>query len=645
MKVWKKITAALLCFVLIGAGTATVAVAATNNDVTKDESVYLILNPDGSVNKQIVSCWVHADAGLGKITDISTLGDITNVKSDVQPSIDGDEVKWNTTDTDVYYNGTTNKKPPVSAKITYTLDGKMISAQDLMGKSGDLTINIKLTNNEKETKMIDGESRTIYTPFAAALVIDMPNDIFTQVDAGDSQIFTDSKHQIVSYLSLPGLAETFDGVLEDTLEDFDENLADEFQISAEVTGFEMPSIIIASATDLTELENININDDLTSISEGIDELENATTQLQDGIDLLADALRDYDSAMGELETGNDQFNDAVFSVAAGSAELMSGADQLKTASALLRSSVENEMIPGLAASAGVQQQLTEKMAALELQLAFVSTPDMAALSAQLNASISNVCDASSDATILVLTGAGFGSLAPEQQAAITAARTQIKEQASAELAAVMATLDMSALENLETSLTEIRALSDQLMGSMAQLTSSLYDPNDDPSNPQTMANAIIALAIGAEDLYNGSAEMNAGVHELSGASNELAASVAALKEASNEIADKSGDLDDGMGEYVNEGLSEIFESDVIDELMTASAIKDEMQAQADEYNTYCGAPEGAETSLKFIMKLTEVEASEAQTEESTEEPVADADTVAAAPTIWQRIGNFFLNLL
>lgn len=607
MKHTKKIIAILLTIVLISLNTATAMAVDLNDSITKDENVYIILNPDGSVKQQIVSCWVHSDDGLKGVEDISALKDITNVKSTIEPEIDGGRVLWNTDETDIYYNGTIEKQPPISVAVEYTLDGKRMKAEDLMGKSGKLTINIKLQNNLKETKMIEGKSRTIYTPLAATIVMDLPNDIFTQVKAEDAQIFTDSRHQIINYVTLPGIADNFDGVMEDALEDFDSNLKEEFNIIADVENFEMPEIVIAAATSLVDLKDININEKVTELTEGIDELEEASKKIEDGISLLSDKLDEFDGKMGELEEGYVKFDNAVKDVLAGTSQLVSGADQLKNASSLLKTKVTDELIPGLNGSEGIQNQLTEKMQVLETQLASMHLPDMEALQTQLVNAISSVCDTSSNVTIQVLTGQTFDNLNPDQQTALTNAKNQIKQNAAGQIAEMMGALDLSDLENLKVTLTEIKGLSDQLMGSMSLLTASLYNPNDDPSNPQTLSNAIFALAIGADDLYEGTKDLQSGVSKLSGGSDNIESKIQAFNDASGQLSDKSGKLDNGMDEFVNEGLSEIYDSNIIKDLSTAVAIKDEMQAQADAYQSYSGSPDGISSTVKFIMKFDEID--------------------------------------
>ena len=147
--------------------TAVAPVIAEGDDkqdatLTKQESVYLILNPDGSTQSQTVSCWLHNDGGLKGITDFSNLSDIQNIKSDVKPQQNIDTVTWDTDDVDVYYNGTSTKTPPVTLSITYSLDGTEMTEKELRGKSGHLEMTIHVTNNEKQRKTINGKEQDLW---------------------------------------------------------------------------------------------------------------------------------------------------------------------------------------------------------------------------------------------------------------------------------------------------------------------------------------------------------------------------------------------------------------------------------------------------------------------------------------------------
>ncbi len=114
------------------------AFAATKAPFSKDETVYAVMAADGSVTKTTVSEHLYNADGLAGVEDRSTLKNIVNTESFAEYTRNGDTLVWNTDDTDVYYKGDTDRQLPISAKVTYTLDGRTAPLSELLGRSGHL---------------------------------------------------------------------------------------------------------------------------------------------------------------------------------------------------------------------------------------------------------------------------------------------------------------------------------------------------------------------------------------------------------------------------------------------------------------------------------------------------------------------------
>ena len=83
--------------------------AATGEDaaVSKEETVYVNANADGSEDQITVSNWLK-NAGTEKnLQDESELKDIKNVKGDEEFTQSGNKLTWQTDGEDIYYQGTT----------------------------------------------------------------------------------------------------------------------------------------------------------------------------------------------------------------------------------------------------------------------------------------------------------------------------------------------------------------------------------------------------------------------------------------------------------------------------------------------------------------------------------------------------------
>ncbi len=68
-----RITAAALCAALLFGAAAPVLAEGTSASAEKDETVYMVLNEDGSVRSQTVSVWLHDENGLAGAADRSSL--------------------------------------------------------------------------------------------------------------------------------------------------------------------------------------------------------------------------------------------------------------------------------------------------------------------------------------------------------------------------------------------------------------------------------------------------------------------------------------------------------------------------------------------------------------------------------------------
>ena len=186
----KPVSVALCAALLVGgsAGVTAYAVSAARQDApltgeakqpagskqkttltnSKDETVYVLTGTDGSVQKIIVSDWVKNTLGEGSLRDESGLDNIQNVKGNESYTPGGDNTKvWDAAGKDIYYQGNIDKQLPVGLSVTYQLDGKSITAEELAGKSGKVTIRFEYENNQYEVRTVNGVSQKVYVPFVA----------------------------------------------------------------------------------------------------------------------------------------------------------------------------------------------------------------------------------------------------------------------------------------------------------------------------------------------------------------------------------------------------------------------------------------------------------------------------------------------
>ncbi len=339
----KTITSALLATLLVAGSTLPLkAEGEDTSSVTKNESVYTVLNADGSVKKITVSDTLHSDEGFSNYTDTSDLTDVENLKSkDAVTSTNGGYT-WTSDSTDIYYQGTSTKDLPLNVKITYTLNDKEYAPEDMLGKSGHVKIKISVENTSKQTFTVGDKSYDLVTPFITGAGAMLDEDNFSNVEVNHGTVTSDSSHSIVAGVLIPGLRDGLEEVLDgETMSKLSDYLIDDITIEADTTDFESPTLMLAAATSTDALKEDFEDTDLTSIFDQLDELKDATNQLISGSKTLSDGAN-------TLADGASQLND-------GASSLLSGVDTLKSGTQALSDGATSATSGASALSSGLAQ--------------------------------------------------------------------------------------------------------------------------------------------------------------------------------------------------------------------------------------------------------------------------------------------------
>lgn len=329
------------------------SVSLKDNDADKDESVYLISDANGNVNKTIVVDHLKNKDKKDTLDDASNLSDIENVKGKEKFTQSGDKLTWQAGGKDIYYQGTATEEPPVTQKVTYYLDGKEISPEDLAGKSGKVKIRFDYTNTTSYTETVNGEKQTVSVPFAAITGLVL-GDGFENIEVTNGKAEVSNSSSVVLGYALPGLKDSL-GIKDGDL-DGDVNIPEYMEMTADVENFSMPAAMtfVVNASDYVSTDGIDTSD----LDDMINDLKDASTQLQDGsktlaegTDTLADGLSTlqsklgtFASGVGTLQSGLKTYTDGVSTLSGGlntlgnsTGVLVSGADKLNSGAGQLAS--------------------------------------------------------------------------------------------------------------------------------------------------------------------------------------------------------------------------------------------------------------------------------------------------------------------
>ena len=262
---------------------------------TRDEMVYVFDKADGTQDHVLVT---------EKVTD--SKGETTTNQS------------------------TSDKTAPVSIKVTYKLNGVETKPEDMIGKSGKVTIRYDYTNNEKKNITVNGKSQIAYVPFTMITGTLLPTDKFSNVEVTNGKVSKVGDNIIALGMAMPGLKDTlnlkFDG------ESLDMDIPEYFEISADVEDFELDmSMSVATTSTLNDIDTDDFDEEykMNELQSAADQLTDGTVTLQNGTQTLSDSIPALTDGVNQLNDGASQLKDGIYAYTDGATALAAGAGQLK----------------------------------------------------------------------------------------------------------------------------------------------------------------------------------------------------------------------------------------------------------------------------------------------------------------------------
>ena len=561
------------------------AFAATKAPFSKDETVYAVMAADGSVTKTTVSEHLYNADGLAGVEDKSTLKNIVNTESFAEYTRNGDTLVWNTDDTDVYYKGDTDRQLPISAKVTYTLDGRTAPLSELLGRSGHLVLTIDLTNHETGKVTVNGKERTIVTPLVTAVGVVLGDDA-SNVNAVNGLLESAAKSSVAAFVTLPGVKESLDGLLPEQVNGVAEYLQDSVTVEADVESLTAPQILLACAASAEALGQGDEVFDLDSLND-----------LTDGIAALNGATR-LDSGLGQLTEGLD-------TLTSNNAALTSGAQQV--ADGVLDSASQTLMENGL-----------------------IDTP---------------MTWDTYEAVIDDILSLGDKTLAAGRRKMVRTIWEQAPQFKASQLDIALYLAATRTDHDLEAALRLMQSFSpDFIMGWLKKLTDSdaqqkIHDElvyqtanSEDMASVRALKENLgqIRFFVSSVGQYaDGVAAAADGAHAAKAGSAQLAGGASALYDGVLQLQNGTDRLSGGLVQFNDEGISQLTGALDADQLHALQTVVEEMTGRLADYTSFAGVPEGASSRVKFLYKTAETPAETAPVETT-------ADNASE--------GNFFLRL-
>lgn len=584
----------LLFFSAVTAISFSASLPSKPEKVVDDETVYAIYDASGRWEKTIVVDWLRVTAkGKVIIEDVFEGTKAENLKGSEKPVIRKDSIRWVLNvngERDFYYRIDTRKKPPLSVEVKYFIDGKEISPEELASKNGHLKIVIKVENKLRKIVPVS------YTDAGGGIVRKRDEEIFVPLLTTVNLSFLSSKFDNIKaeggLLNVSGEKTSIMWMLFPQGEE-------EAVIEMDGKNIELDPIMISAFPQLLKSPEIEMEDQFEQLKKGLEGL------------LLLSGVRS--EILGYLEQGIDpsQFN-----------KLASVSGQFESFQGGI-SSLHNGL-------SGINQLLNGQKAALEGIVQGIDSNHFSSLT-----ELSDAIDEISIGLESIKTGlegisAGLDGLMQSNEELSQLANERAAHYSSDSTLATLVsglTAQASEINNLKVSLNAVIYSLDQIIAALDLISNQAQSLNQIPGAFEDIRQSLIVIINGGniggsylpglkttsesiEQISIALGQSSSTISDIGGqfeALSELPQMLLKLKEML--IAVQRGGVFEGnylpglnkteevLGEMatgVGEGLEEI---------RFGTTLKEVLQKEAENYDTFIGKPENATGRVRFILKV------------------------------------------
>lgn len=278
-------------------------------DYTKNQVVYTKLDGDGNKTGVFVVNSFSApkgstieDAGVyDKVVNLSTTKKLADKDGHVAVEGQGEQ--------DFVYQGDLSKDTqlPWNVSVSYKLDGKDVTAEELGGKSGKLSMKLTVAPNPEYKGT--GEYTDNYLVQVTGMLKDSECH---KVDAEGATAAANGSNTQLTYMVLPG--STAEYTVNADVEDF------------EFDGWQIVGVPLSLALDVdsSDMDTSQLNE----LEDGIAAANDGAGLVKDGAATLSEALGVANNGAGQLMAGANAAADGVTKLADGSAQVNDGAGQV-----------------------------------------------------------------------------------------------------------------------------------------------------------------------------------------------------------------------------------------------------------------------------------------------------------------------------
>lgn len=307
---------------------------------------------------------------------------------------------------------------PVTLKAEYKLNGKAVSAKDVVGKSGTLETTYTVVNTTSTPTPIsykNGKGETVdetvdlVTPYVGTLAIALPQG-FRNVRAagsdagGDGRGGTNLSWSLVLFHPLGQVAQQLSWKADVTDAELPPASLQVVPVSAEgntvlPTGTQTYSDSATAAASLTS-GAYKIDDNVVKLRDGARQILDGLTQLSDGAHALNDGLatsavpgaKELSAGLSSASTGGAQLDSGLAQLLSGASQLADGASAANTGGVALSGGLEELLAGGSKFAAGLGSADAGGAQLAEGLRSTTGQPDLSGGAAQVAAGLVSVRD-------------------------------------------------------------------------------------------------------------------------------------------------------------------------------------------------------------------------------------------------------------
>lgn len=549
-------------------GTMTMASCTSALAYTKEETVYTKLNPDGEETITVVSEHLKNDDNEQIMKDLTSLSHVMNMNGDEKFTQKGEKINWESQGNDIYYQGKTEKQLPITTKITYKLNGKKATVDEMLGKKGKVEIQIQYTNHEKRN--VNGES--MYVPFVVTTGTTLPTDTNRKVEVTNGKVSSNGSHHMIIALATPGLSENFHNK---ELEDLNKTI-----IKYETTHFELNSIMIVATPSLLSESDMEVFDKMDKGYSLIDQLSSSYSKLKAG-------GKDLSQNMNKFSSKYNQFDKGVEVLDSKSKILLEGAKKIDTGIEQLDDGL-SQLNGGLNKLENNSDQLRKGTSQLSQQILTTVNKQLKEAGLPLSITKDNYIQKLSNQITSLNQQKETYQNQLNQLNSLPEDQKKLYAQQIEQLNIAIATIDTAIpqLKGAKTTLDNIFAFE-----------KGVYDYTE---GVDQVSKSMPKIKDGSSQLLTGSHDLVTGIKALLQGTNQLTSNSKLLNDAAIQLSRGSQKLLNGLNEFDDKGLSKIT-SFVENDIKKNVHKTEEMIKLANDYKIFTKVADNVESSTKFIM--------------------------------------------